>query len=196
MENENYYYYLIDGKCFKKINEDPEEKFNDFTDDLFKEFDSEIDKKNWLSSLTNIEIDEIELVNVIKTMCMLARIEKIDENAAIDITYLVQEDLNNKLVLKDEFFDSSEKLIEFKHYPVSEAKKEYSEGLKRKYEVTTINWTYANNNKSDIDYDPEKPSPNFEEVHKTKYIFTLEEFIKFSNNIQEVAENIIDIKPL
>jgi hypothetical protein len=45
-------------------------------------------------------------------------------------------------------------------------------------------------------HDPKKPSPNEKEVHKNKYIFTLEELIKFTHNLYSVGENIIYIEPV
>ena len=87
-------------------------------------------------------------------------------------------------------------LKEFKHHDIEQAHKEHKIALKQKYEVHTINWSYANHNKKDKDYDPNLPSPNYKQVHKNKYVFTLQQLIWFINSLQEIAENVIFIKPL
>lgn len=85
-------------------------------------------------------------------------------------------------------------LISFQHYPLALANKQFKNSGRKKYEVITINWTYANNNPNDIDYDKNKPSPNREEVHKNVYIMSLSRLIEFIRNTHDVAEDIISIK--
>jgi hypothetical protein len=50
-------------------------------------------------------------------------------------------------------------LKSFKHYPLVNANKEVKESRKDKYLITTINFSFANQDKNDIDYDKNKPSP-------------------------------------
>jgi hypothetical protein len=94
------------------------------------------------------------------------------------------------------FFNSNteDKLEWFKHYPLKLARKEHSAAMKRMVQVTTINWTYANNDPTQIDFDPSKPSPNFKEVHKNQYLFTFEELIDFIRITDYVAEDVIEIE--
>lgn len=87
-------------------------------------------------------------------------------------------------------------LFAFEHYPLVKALKETSEGLKAQYLVTTINGTFANNRESDIDYDPKKPSPNYNEVHKNQYVMTIEQIFDFQSKLYEVSEEIIKIEPM
>jgi hypothetical protein len=87
-------------------------------------------------------------------------------------------------------------LISFKHYSLDLAKKDFKNGGRKKYEVVTINWTYANNNPNDIDFDKNKPSPNYEEVHKNVYVMSLSRLIQFIRDTDDVAEDIISIKPI
>lgn len=87
-------------------------------------------------------------------------------------------------------------LISFQHYPLALADKKFKNGSRKKYEVVTINWTFANQNPNDIDFDKNKPSPNLEEVHKNVYTMSLTRLIKFIRDTDEVAEDIISIKPI
>lgn len=87
-------------------------------------------------------------------------------------------------------------LIEYKHFPFNKAKVVVNSSKKDLYEVITINWTFANNRKTDADYDPNKPSPNYAEVHKNTYHMTLSDIFKFKRNLSQVAEDIISIRPL
>lgn len=73
-------------------------------------------------------------------------------------------------------------LINYEHYHIKKAKKEFKERDKIKYIVITINWTYAKQNSS--------------KVHKNKYIFNLTELEDFIRKIKYVAENIIKIEIL
>lgn len=92
---------------------------------------------------------------------------------------------------------SSEKcFFSFEHYPLLKAENEKSEGLKDLYLVTTINFTFANQDKKAVDYEPNKPSPNYEEVHKNQYVMTIEQLFDFQSSLYEVAEEIIKIEPM
>ena len=84
----------------------------------------------------------------------------------------------------------------FEHYPLLKAQNEISEGLKAQYLVTTINGTFANQDKEAVDYEPNKPSPNYEEVHKNQYVMTIEQLFDFQSSLYEVAEEIIKIEPI
>jgi hypothetical protein len=87
-------------------------------------------------------------------------------------------------------------LFAFQHYPLVKAQMEKIEGLQDQYLVTTINGTFANNRESDIDYDPKKPSPNYDEIHKNQYVMTIEQLFDFHSKLYEVAEEIIKIEPI
>jgi len=77
--------------------------------------------------------------------------------------------------------------MKYKHYSLDKAEKEYKQGLKRKYKVTTINWTFASQDKGKIDYS---------KVHKNQYIWTLRYLIKWIRRTEDVAEDIILIEAL
>jgi len=87
-------------------------------------------------------------------------------------------------------------LVAFQHYPLKNATKERREGLKEQYLVTTINYSFANQDKKAIDYEPSKPSPNRKEVHKNQYLMTIEQIFDFQIILDEVAEEIIKIEPI
>lgn len=88
-------------------------------------------------------------------------------------------------------FYPDEKLISFKHHPLKLAELEFDTSMKKMVLVTTINWTHANGNPTDVDYDPSKSSPDLNEVHKNEYLFTFEELIEFIRNTADVAEDVI-----
>jgi glutaredoxin-related protein len=92
--------------------------------------------------------------------------------------------------------NSEANLKEFKHYPLVAARFELEDCKKQFYEVITINGTFANATKTDVDYDPLKPSPDFETVHKNKYIFNTEQLVAFIHGTHNVAEDIILITPI
>lgn len=77
--------------------------------------------------------------------------------------------------------------MKYKHYSLDKAWKEHKQGLKRRYKVTTINWTYAGQDKGETDYS---------KVHKNQYVWTLRHLIKWIRETEDVAEDIISIEPL
>lgn len=81
-------------------------------------------------------------------------------------------------------------------YSIEKAKEDVNKAKKDKYLVTTINWTYTNL-KSDSDFKPDIPSPNFDEVYKKQYVVSIEELIKLKSNLHknQVKEEIIKIEP-
>jgi hypothetical protein len=87
-------------------------------------------------------------------------------------------------------------LKSFKHYPLVNANKEEKESRKDKYLITTINFSFANQDKNDIDYDKNKPSPNFKEVHKNEYIMNLKQLFDFHETLDGVCEEIIKIEQI
>lgn len=84
--------------------------------------------------------------------------------------------------------------MKYKHYPLKLAKKEFKEGQKKRYKVTTINWTIAT----------EKGEENYNKVHKNKYIWTLKYLIKWIQGLRgeingetyEICEDVIKIEPI
>lgn len=72
-----------------------------------------------------------------------------------------------------------------RHYPLELAKEQVKEGQRKRYRVTTINWTYA----------AERGQVNKAKVHRNEYSFTLRNLIKFIRETIEVPEDVIDIQP-
>ena len=78
--------------------------------------------------------------------------------------------------------------MKYKHYPIEIATKEFKEEQRKRYKVTTINWTFAGQDrKKGIDYN---------EVHKNEYVWTLRYLIKWIRGTEDVAEDIIKIEPI
>jgi hypothetical protein len=75
-------------------------------------------------------------------------------------------------------------LVKFEHYPKFLAEREFEEGQKKKYRVTTINWTYAT----------EYGRHDYNKFHKNVYVFTLKQLIEWIRDTVDVAEDIIEIK--
>ena len=74
--------------------------------------------------------------------------------------------------------------MNYKHYPISQAIKEYKKGQKVKYEITTINWTYST----------KKGKTDYKKIYKNKYIWTLRYLIKWIRETKEVVEDVINIR--
>lgn len=74
--------------------------------------------------------------------------------------------------------------MKYKHYPIVQAKKDYKGGRKRRYKVTTINWTFATKN-GEADYS---------RVHHNTYLWTLRHLIEFIRYTEDVAEDVINIE--
>jgi len=78
--------------------------------------------------------------------------------------------------------------MKYRHYPLDLAVVECKEGQKKRYKITTINWTFAGQNrKKGIDYN---------KVHKNEHVWTLQYLIKWIRETEDVAENIIKIEPV
>lgn len=90
-------------------------------------------------------------------------------------------------------FCSDSFLSEYKHYPAKQAEEDYDIIKTKKYRVVTINSTFANQTKTDADYDESKPSPNYDEVHRNIYIMTLPQLFQFNEELHQVAETIIEV---
>ena len=76
--------------------------------------------------------------------------------------------------------------MKYKHYPIVQAEKDYKAGRKRRYEVTTINWTFATiGGKKDRS-----------KVHHNTYLWTLGRLIDFIRETEDVAEDVISIEIL
>ena len=86
--------------------------------------------------------------------------------------------------------------MKYKHYPLKLAEKEFKEGQKKRYRITTINWTIAG---QDI-----KRGIDRSKVHKNEHIWTLRYLIKWIQNLRgeingesyEIWEDIIKIEPI
>ena len=74
--------------------------------------------------------------------------------------------------------------MKYKHYPIAKADREFKHGQRKRFRVTTINWTIATI----------RGKRHYDQVHKNEYSWTLRRLIKFIRNTEEVAEDIIDIR--
>ena len=78
--------------------------------------------------------------------------------------------------------------MKYKHYLKDKAKVEFQKGQRQKYKVTTINWTYAGQDKGKI---------NYSKVHKNEYIWTLRYLKKWIYECYgDIPEDIISIEPI
>ena len=75
--------------------------------------------------------------------------------------------------------------MRYSHHPLELAEKEVKEGRRKRYRVTTINWTYAT----------ERGETNYKKVHRNEYHWTLRQLVRFIRETSEVAEDVIDIRP-
>ena len=75
--------------------------------------------------------------------------------------------------------------VKYRHYPLKLALKESKQGEKQRFRVTTINWTFATI----------RGKRHYEQVHKNEYSWTLRNLIKFIRKTEEVAEDVIAIRP-
>ncbi len=75
--------------------------------------------------------------------------------------------------------------MKFKHYPLDKAEAEHKAGSKKRFRVTTINWSFATI----------RGRERYDTVHKNEYSWTLRNLIKFIRETEEVAEDIIAIEP-
>ena len=80
--------------------------------------------------------------------------------------------------------------MKYKHYPIELADSGCNKGQKQRYKVTTINWTFANQDKG------KKSKPDYTQVHKNEYIWTLRYLIKWTRETEDVAEDIISIESI
>lgn len=76
--------------------------------------------------------------------------------------------------------------MKYKHYPFKQADAEGRAGMRKKYRVTTINWTYATI----------RGEVHKDQVHKNEYVWTLRHLIQWIQNSIDVAEDVIDIQPI
>lgn len=76
--------------------------------------------------------------------------------------------------------------MKYKHYPIVQAEKDYKSGRKRRYKVTTINWTYATKN----------GKADYSRVHHNTYVWTLRRLIEYIRETECVAEDVISIEIL
>ena len=81
--------------------------------------------------------------------------------------------------MRDNYY---EKYESYEHYPLVKANQDHKQALNKWFQVTTINWTYAEGDQK--------------MVHKNTYRWTLDELIDFIRTTEEVAEDVIDIEPL
>ena len=75
-------------------------------------------------------------------------------------------------------------LRKYRHCALAEAEAAYKAGLRGRYKVTTINWTYAT----------AAGKQDHSQVHRNEYTFTLRSLIRFIRDLEHVAENIISIE--
>lgn len=80
--------------------------------------------------------------------------------------------------------------MKYKHYPIKSAEIDCNEGMKKKYKVTTINWTFAKQDNK------RTHQVNYSLVHKNEYEWTLRHLIQWIRETEDVAEDIIDITPV
>ena len=76
-------------------------------------------------------------------------------------------------------------LRRYAHRSIKEADSEFKHRQRRRYRVTTINWTLATI----------RGKVHQEIVHRNEYSFTLRNLIKFIRETEHVAEDIIAIEP-
>ena len=80
-----------------------------------------------------------------------------------------------------------DRYLSFKHFPIESADREFKQSQEKRFKITTINWTYAGQDKDRNDRT---------RVHKNEYDMTLAELIDWIRDTREVAEDIINIEPL
>jgi len=75
-------------------------------------------------------------------------------------------------------------LRKYRHCALAEAEAAYKAGLRRRYKVTTVNWTFAT----------AAGKQDHSQVHRNEYSFTLRSLVGFIRDLEHVAENIISIE--
>jgi hypothetical protein len=78
--------------------------------------------------------------------------------------------------------------MKYKHYPVKQARADFKNGQSKRFKVTTINWTYGT----------VRGEKDYSIVHRNEYSWTLRYLIKFireTEGVVSVAEDVIDIQP-
>jgi len=79
-----------------------------------------------------------------------------------------------------------ERLDKYEHYLAEKAELDCEIGMNKLYKITTINWTVATEN--DVsDYD---------KVHRNEYTMSLESFIQFIRDTEEVWEDVVSIEKI
>ena len=77
-------------------------------------------------------------------------------------------------------------LKRYRHYPIQKAELDFKAGMRKRYKITTLNWTYGTL----------KGEKDYTKVHKNTYVWTLKYLVKFIRETEEVAEDVIEIKPI
>jgi hypothetical protein len=75
-------------------------------------------------------------------------------------------------------------LRKYRHCALAEAEAACKAGLRGRYKVTTINWTYAT----------VAGKQDSSQVHRNEYSFTLRSLVGFIRDLEHVAESIISIE--
>ncbi len=78
----------------------------------------------------------------------------------------------------------TENYLSFKHYPIKSANADFDTSRRKRFKVTTINWTFATEN----------GKQGRDKVHKNAYDMTLDELVEWIRDTDEVAEDIINIE--
>jgi len=75
-------------------------------------------------------------------------------------------------------------LRKYRHCALAEAQAAYKAGLRRRYKVTMINWTFAT----------VAGKQDHSQVHRNEYSFTLRGLVKFVRDLEHVAEDVVGIE--